>query len=499
MSRNGDSGSSAMNKSMGREMTIAQVAVVGAGVMGSGIAAHIANAGVPVLLLDIVPDGAADRNVLGRKAVETMLRTSPAPFMTRRAAQLITPGNLEDDLEKAGSCDWVIEAIVEDVAVKQALFARLEKVLKPGAVVSSNTSTIPLGDLVEGRSAAFQAGFLVTHFFNPPRYMRLMELVSGPHTAEDVTGRIRAFCDIRLGKGVVLCNDTPGFVANRIGTFWVQLAVNEAVTRGLSVEEADAIVGSPMGIPKTGVFGLLDLVGIDLMPRVRASMVASLPESDPYCAITGELPVVTKMLEAGLIGRKGSGGFYRLRKQDGRRVKEAIDLQTAAYRESRKARPDCVEAAKQSNEAGGLRALVAHDSDGGRYAWAVLSQTVAYAAALVPEICDSLASVDEAMRLGYNWSAGPFELADQLGADWLISRLEAEGTAVPALLRAAQGRSFYRVIDGRLHHLMPDGTYTAVIRPDGVLLLADVKRAGEPLARNASAALWDIGHGRDLL
>ena len=493
MSPNADSEGAAPITAMENSNWLSGAAVIGAGVMGAGIAAHIANAGFPVLLVDIVPDGEADRNVLARKAVEAMLRTNPAPFMTKDAARLITPGNLEDDLERVGASDWIIEAVVEDVAVKRALFARLERVLKPGAVVSSNTSTIPLNVMLEGRSPGFQAGFLITHFFNPPRYMRLLELVAGPQTGRDVADRIRTFCDIRLGKGVVVCNDTPGFVANRIGTLWIQAALNEAVALGLSVEEADAIVGSPMGIPKSGVFGLLDLVGIDLMPRVRASMVASLPESDPYCAMGGELPIVAKMLEGGLVGRKGPGGFYRLRKQDGRRVKEAIDLQTGVYRPSRKAKPDCVAAAKQSAKEDGLRALVDHDSDGGRYAWRVLSQTIAYAAALVPEICDSLASVDEALRLGYNWSAGPFELADQLGADWLVARLEAEGTAVPPLLRAAQGRSFYRVVDGRLHHLTPDGAYAPLVRPDGVILLADIRRAEEPLARNGSAALWDIG------
>ena len=415
--------------------------------------------------------------------------------MSRRAAKLITPGNLEDDLDKAGACDWIIEAVVEDVAVKHTLYERLERVLKPGAVVSSNTSTIPLQALLAGRSQAFQSAFLITHFFNPPRYMRLLELVAGPQTAGNVTERIRVFCDVHLGKGVVACKDTPGFVANRIGALWIQAALNEAVALGLSVEEADAIAGRPMGVPKTGVFGLLDLVGIDLVPRVRGSMVTSLPESDAYCAIARELPIVTKMLADGLVGRKGPGGFYRLRKQDGRRVKEAIDLQTGAYRTSRKAKPDCVAAATQNPNEGSLRALVDHDSDGGRYAWAVLSQTIVYAASLVPEVCDSLASVDEAMRLGYNWSQGPFELADRLGADWLIARLEGEGTAVPPLLRAAQGRSFYGVIDGRLHHLTPDGAYAPLVRPDGVILLADIKCAGEPLARNSSAALWDIGDG----
>ena len=472
-------------------MKIEQVGVIGAGVMGAGIAAHVANAGVPVLLLDVVPPGANDRNALAQGALARLLKADPAPFMTPHAAKLVTPGNVEDDLNRLAACDWIIEAVVENPAVKSDLYGRLEAVKRPDAVVSSNTSTIPLTRLVEGRSDAFKAGFLITHFFNPPRYMRLLEMVAGPATRPEAVDAIRQFCDVRLGKGVVTCRDTPGFIANRIGTYWLQTAVNEAIDLGLTVEEADAVVGRPMGIPKTGVFGLLDLVGIDLMPHVTASMLATLPADDPFRAAVRRQPVVERMIADGLIGRKGPGGFYRLAAGPGGRVKQSIDLTTGTYRPAERPRLDSIAAAKD----GGLRALAEHPDRTGRYAWRVLAGTLGYAAALAPQIADSIQDVDEAMRLGYNWTYGPFELIDQLGADWLAQRLSAEQRPVPPLLAKATADGFYRVVDGRLEQLGFDGAYRPVTHPSGELLLADVKRQADPLFRNASAALWDIGDG----
>ena len=242
---------------------IKKAAVIGAGVMGAGIAAHIANAGVPVVLLDIVPKGAENRNALAEGAVQKMLKTRPKSFMHPSRAKLVTTGNLEDDLGQLADVDWIVEAVIENLDIKRKLYATLDEVRKPGSIVSSNTSTIPLGLLVEGRSAAFKSDFLITHFFNPPRYMRLLELVAGPETRADAVEAIRAFGDHALGKGVVDCKDTPGFIANRIGTFWMQAAVTEAMDRKLDVEAVDALLSKPVGIPKTGVFGLIDLVGLD--------------------------------------------------------------------------------------------------------------------------------------------------------------------------------------------------------------------------------------------
>jgi 3-hydroxyacyl-CoA dehydrogenase len=473
-------------------MEINKAAVIGAGVMGGGIAAHIANAGVPVLLLDIVPAGAADRSALAKGALQRMLKADPAPFMTREAARLITSGNIEDDLAALAEVDWIVEAIVEEPGAKQALYRRLEAVRRPGAIVSSNTSTIPLALLVQGLPASFAQDFLITHFFNPPRHMRLLELVAGAATRPEAVAAIRDFADRRLGKGVVMAKDTPGFIANRIGTFWLMTAIREAMALGLSVEEADAVVGPPMGIPKTGVFGLLDLVGLDLIPKVAAGMRRMLPPGDRLRARLQEPPLIGRMLAEGYTGRKGKGGFYRLVQAEGGRVKEAIDLARGEYRKSEKARPESVEAAR----AGGLQALVTHPDRTGRYAWTVLAETLTYAAELMPEISDTIQGVDEAMRLGYNWRHGPFELIDRLDAGWFAERLRAEGRPVPRLLELAAGRSFYRIEAGRLEQLDPEGDYRPVMRPEGVLLLADVKRAaGRPLLQNGSAALWDLGDG----
>jgi 3-hydroxyacyl-CoA dehydrogenase len=470
-------------------MAIEKAAVIGAGVMGSGIAAQIANAGVPVILLDIVPNGAADRNALAKGALERMAKADPAPFMSRQAARLVTPGNLEDDLERLGEVDWIVEAVVEKLDVKRALYARIDAVRKPSAVVSSNTSTLPLAKLTEGLPAGFRRDFLITHFFNPPRYMRLLEVVAGPKTRREALETIADFADRALGKTVVRCKDTPGFIANRIGSFWMQAALCEAFEMGLPVEEADLVMGRPLGIPKTGVFGLADLVGIDLLPQVAASLRIALPPDDPFHEVDREWPLVTRLIETGYTGRKGKGGFYRLARTNGRGVKEAIDLGTGEYHAATRPRLDAVDAARD----GGPRALFEADEPAARYAWRVMSRTLAYACSLVPEIADDITAVDQAMRRGYNWKWGPFELLDRIGPAWFAERLEAEDIALPPLLQRVGSGRFYRVEGGRLQYLSVDDGYADVVRSDGVLLLEDVKRRSEPLARNGSASLWDIG------
>jgi 3-hydroxyacyl-CoA dehydrogenase len=470
---------------------IRKAAVIGAGVMGSGIAAHIANAGVPVLLLDIVPKDASDRSVIAKSAIDRLLKTDPAPLMHRKAAELITPGNVEDDLGQLGDVDWIVEAVLEDVGVKQALYKKLDKARAKGSIVSSNTSTIPLAKLVDGMGAGFAKDFLITHFFNPPRYMRLLEIVAGPKTRGDAVASLTEFADLKLGKGVVVCKDTPGFVANRIGAFWMQAAVVAAQEMGLSIEEADAIVGRPMGIPKTGVFGLLDLVGLDLMPHVDRSLTGALAKSDAYHKVRRDQPLMAKMIADGYTGRKGKGGFYRLNTEGGQRIKEAIDLETGQYRTADRPRLESADAAKA-----GLRVLVEHSDKGGQYAWRVLADTLSYAASLVPEIADDVVAVDRAMRLGFNWKHGPFQMIDRLGAKWFTERLAAEKREVPPLLgKAATAGGFYRVENGKPQYLTLDGKYADEPRASGVLLLSDIKLASKPLVRNGSASLWDIGDG----
>lgn len=474
-------------------MTIKKAAVIGSGVMGSGIAAHIANAGIPVYLLDIVPqavkDNGGDRSVVAKTAIDKMLKTDPAPFMHRKAASLVTPGNIEDDLEKLADVDWIVEAVLENPKVKHDLYQKLEAVRKDGSIVSSNTSTIPLSILLEGQTERFASDFCITHFFNPPRYMRLLEVVKGPKTRQDAFDTVSAFCDRVLGKGVVECKDTPGFIANRIGTYFMAVAVNEAIDGGLTVEEADAITGRPMGIPKTGTFGLIDLVGLDLMPLISKSLLSTLPADDDYRRIHRDNALANKMIAEGYTGRKGKGGFYRQTKlADGRRVKEAIDLTTGVYRKSEKA-------TLASASAKNLKALVETADAGGAYAWRVLSQALSYAADLVPQIAEQITAVDDAMRLGYNWKAGPFELIDQLGTGWFAEKLTAEGKAIPHMVKVAAGRPFYKVEGSKLLFLGTDGEYAEVKRPDGVLLLTDIKRGSKPVTKNGSASLWDIGDG----
>jgi 3-hydroxyacyl-CoA dehydrogenase len=469
---------------------IRKVGVIGAGTMGAGIAAQVANAGVPVVLLDIVPNGANNRNALAEAAIARLRKAEPAAFMHDGAVRLIETGNLDDDLGKLGDCDWIVEAVLERADIKQALYRRLESVRRPGSAISSNTSTIALKVLTQGMGDAFRRDFLITHFFNPPRYMRLLEVVTGSETAPDTVAAVVGFADVALGKSVVRCQDSPGFIANRLGIYWLQLALTEAIDQGLTVEEADAIVGRPMGIPKTGVFGLMDLVGIDLGPQVNASMRAVLPKSDAFHKVDRDVPLIGRMIEQGLTGRKGKGGFYRLDRSGGGRAMLVIDLDSGKYRPEQQPVLPEIEAAR-----GDLRILLSAPTKGGIYAFRVLAQTIAYAATLIPEAATSIVDIDEAMRLGYAWQWGPFQLADKLGSAWLVERLTAEGMAVPKLLADAAGKSFYRVDGGKRQYLAADGGYRDVLRAPGVLLLEDIKLAAEPVLKNGSAALWDIGDG----
>ncbi len=451
--------------------------------MGAGIAAHAANAGAEVVLLDVVPEAA-------QSAIEKMKKTEPAPFMHPRLAKRITPGTTGDDLALIKDCDWIIEAIIERPDIKQELYRAIEPFLKSDAVLSSNTSTLPLKVLTDGITDDLKRRFMITHFFNPPRYMRLLEIVTDGGTDPAAAERIRSFADERMGKSVVFAKDTPGFIANRIGTFWLQAAVTKAFQQGIGVEEADAVLGRPAGIPGTGIFGLLDLVGLDLMPHILSSFEMALPADDPLQALGKTPGVIDQMIADGYTGRKGKGGFYRLNTAGDDKVKEVIDLQTGDYAVAQRPKP----AASLVSKKGGLRATLDHDSAEGRYARSVLVSTLAYAAALVPEIADDPDAVDRAMCLGYNWKHGPFALIDQLGPVWLANALEKDGHTVPPLLAAVGENTFYRTQEGQLQQFTGSG-YENVQRPVGVLLLEDVKRSSSPIAKNISSTLWDIGDG----
>ena len=467
---------------------VKRAAVIGAGTMGSGIASHLANAGVRVVLLDIVPAGAEDRDVIAKRALDRARRSTPPALVHEDRADLIVTGNIEDHLHRVVEADWIAEAVVERLDVKQALYRRLEAVRKPGSMVSSNTSTIPLAMLTEGMPETFKRDFCITHFFNPVRYMRLLEVVAGPSTRPELIEALSRFGDERLGKGVVHCRDTPGFLGNRVGVHAIQTGLFEAHALGLSVEEADGVMGRPMGFPKTGVFGLYDLIGLDLMLDVVKSLVGALPPGDEFHRVAGGIPLTAELVAQGYTGNKGRGGFYRERETEGRRVREAVDLDTGTYRRLR--RFDASEL-----EGRGLRALVERPDRLGRFAWRVISRTLSYAASLVPDVSPDPSRIDEAMRLGFNWTKGPFEMIDELGAGRFRARLEEEGRAVPALLAAAGDEPLYQDSREGLRIFGVDGAYRTLPRAPGVLRLSDITRGATPLAGNEAASFWDVGDG----
>lgn len=486
--------------------SIQKAAVIGAGAMGSGIAAQLANAGVEVYLLDIVPAETEDRNILAKKALERMLKATPATdplnagLMIPENAQRIIPGNLEDDLETAvKDADWIVEVVVENIDVKRNLFEKLDRLRHPDAIVSSNTSTIPLKDLVAGRSESFKAHFLITHFFNPPRFMPLLEIVGGDETMPDVLETMKYFGDVRLGKDVILCKDTPAFLANRIGIYYMFRAITEAIEQNRRIEDVDAVLGRPIGFPKDGIFGLLDLVGIGIIPLVTHSLMNTLAEDDPFREFDHEkgLKLVNALLADGRWGRNSpKGGFYRMEKKEGKKQKQAVDLQTLDYYNMEKPKLKSVKAARKR----GPRAVVEEEGELGRFAWVVARDTLLYAAHLIPEIADDIADVDAALRGGYNAKWGPFELIDQLGTQWFMDRLLEDGIDPPPVLKMAGNRPFYREANGRLERLVFDfdkneATYQERPVKEGVLSLAAIKRQSKPLLSHYSANLWDIGDG----
>lgn len=477
-------------------MQINKVAVIGSGVMGASIAAHIANSNTQVLLLDIIPKDAEDRNSLANNAIQKLLKSNPEALTHKSKASLITAGNLQDDLDKLSDIDWIIEVVLEDLDIKKDLYNKINKHKKPDAIVSSNTSTIPLHKLAEDMDDEFKRNFAITHFFNPPRYMKLLELVKGEHTSDEVIKTLDNFCDVKLGKGVVNCNDTAGFIANRIGCFWLMVATLEAMEMDITVEEADAVMGKPIGVPKTGVFGLLDLIGIDLMPLIANEFSKTLPKSDPFLKIYKEPELITKMISDGYTGRKGKGGFYRLNTDNGGKVKESINLKNGDYSTSIKPRLKSVDSAKK-----GLRFLFDDGEKAGEYAKSVMLQVLSYAASLVPEIADDIVAVDKAMKLGYNWKYGPFELIDKLsfknekGSNWLISELEKANIEVPDLLHKAKDKDFYKIQGSTKYFLNTDGEHKEIGFELEKYMLADRQLGSKPILKNASASLWDIGDG----
>ena len=480
-------------------MNIEKVAVIGAGLMGSGIAAQVANAGFPVTLLDIVPEGAANRNIIAESAVKKMLKPvklgSPTPLMHRKNAKLISTGNIEDNVDLIADADLIIEVVLEKIEVKHDVFNKIDKFRKKDSIITSNTSTIPRKLLVEGMPKAFARDFMITHFFNPPRYLRLLEIVAGEEVNPEKIELVSKFCDINLGKEVVICNDTPGFIGNRIGTYWTLIGMIEAIELGLTVEEADAIMGRPIGAPKTGIFGLADVVGLDLIPHVTESMSTNLPKNDMYnigVKEQSELGIdkmLSKMISEGYTGRKGKGGFYRLNQDSGKRIKESRNLKTGEYSKATK------RVALESVKAGkkGLKAVVTHQDKGGEYAWKVISKTLAYAASLVPEITQNIVNVDMAMKNGFLWKKGPFEMLDSMGPSWFAEKLKSEGIDVPIILENIGEGHFYSEEGNKLNYYSTENEYKEVAKPEGYLSVSDITRGENAIYQNPSIRLWDMG------
>tara|TARA_B100000674_G_scaffold21809_2_gene15314 strand:- start:1612 stop:3951 length:2340 start_codon:yes stop_codon:yes gene_type:complete len=472
---------------------IQKVAVIGSGVMGAGIAAHCANAGCEVLLLDIVPGGTEDRNSLSKTAIQKMHKSNPEMLMHQRNAKRITPGNIDDDLHLLKDFDWVIEVVVENLDIKRSLYARLSEHIGPSTILSSNTSTLPRSELVSELPIDVSSRFLITHFFNPPRYLPLLEVVTSPEVGEDVVIRFCEFADRRLGKRVTMCNDRPGFIGNRLGVYFIQRAFKATLEYGLTVEQADAMLGRPIGLPKTAVFALMDLVGIDLIPHVTESLLEHLPNDDPFHKIAGTGgEVVLKMIEDGYTGRKGKGGFYRLNRDGGKKIKEAMDLQTGEYRKAN--RKAAFPSAKMGKR--GLSSLMDCDDLGAKLVTDVLLDSLSYAAHIVPEVSDDIYSIDGAMKVGYNWKRGPFEMMDSIGIESMVQRLESSGREVPSFLSLASEKgSFYGMENGEITRLSPSGEMIAVNRPEETLNVSDLRRRGKPLKKNGSASIWDAGEG----
>ncbi|ARJ47619.1 3-hydroxyacyl-CoA dehydrogenase/enoyl-CoA hydratase family protein [Candidatus Pelagibacter sp. RS39] len=410
-------------------MKIKNVVVIGSGTMGSGIAAHLCNANIPVTLLDL-------KTEISQNARERIHKSRPPLLIDKTKIDNIKVGNISDDFDVVKDADWIVEAVVERIDIKHQIYDKIFDSRKDGAIVSSNTSSIPIKVLSQNLNKDQKKDFCITHFFNPVRYMGLLEIVKNEDNDLNKINQLKEFCEVELGKGAIVCNDTPGFLGNRVGVYAMQIAMTEAFKMKLSVEEADAIFGRPMGIPKTGVFGLYDLIGIDLMADVLKSFIKELPESDEFHEVAKEIPLVKKLIETGYTGRKGKGGFYRMKKTDSGKIMEAINLETGEYSTSQKIdiKSDKVD----------LKALINRKDKYGDYAWSVLSKIIKYASSLVPGITKEFNDIDEAMRLGFNWAKGPFEMLEEIGVKNFFDKVdEYKGNKFLENLSNSKDENFY--------------------------------------------------------
>ena len=471
--------------------------------MGARISAHLANAGVPSYLLDIVPpdaDGAA-RNRIAAAGLEAAVKAKPAAFFKPSLARLVTIGNFEDDLQKLAEVDWIIEAVVEDMEIKRTLLRKIEGIRKPGTIITTNTSGLPVGKIVEGFSQDFRRSWFGTHFFNPPRYMRLLELIPTPDADPAAMETIADFADLHLGKGVVHAKDTPNFIANRIGTFSALNVMRLMQEMDLSVEEVDALTGTAVGWPKTASFRLADLVGLDVLGHVVRNATANIHDE------RGDLTLpdfFKQMLERKWLGDKARQGFYKKTKKDGKTEVFAIDWKTLEYRPSQRPKFPGLEMAKNIDDLPErVRTLLAPSKDkAGVFLWSALSDLWTYAANRIGEISDSVVEIDRAMKLGFNWEMGPFELWDAAGVAKTVKRMQVEGKAVSPnvekLLASGHDRWYaddVKAASGRAYFDLKSGHYTPEKVPAGVWSVAVAKKSGLVVKKNAGASLIDLGDG----
>jgi len=482
--------------------TIRRVAVLGAGTMGSRIAAHFANAGVPALLLDIVVPGPS-RNAAAQRGIQNAFQQRPAGFFTDEKMAMVRPGNFEDDLNELADCDWIVEAVVENLDIKRELWRRVETIRNPDAILSTNTSGIPLAKICAGFSPEFRSHFLGTHFFNPPRYLHLMELIPGFDTAADILADVEEFASRRLGKGVVRTKDTPNFIANRIGSFFGGTIAKTMVEEDFTIEEVDALTGPLIGLPNSASLRLLDIVGLDVWAFVGSNLYEAVP-NDPWRDRFLPLDFQKKMIEQKWLGDKTGQGFYKRTGKGEEKIILALDWKTLEYHPMQKPRFPSVEAARGIEDLGErLRTLLRSDDRAGRFLWKVMSDLFLYSAEMIPEISDRIVEIDRAMRWGYANKLGPFELWDTLGFVEVASRLEAEHRVLPPNIKNALARGAVSLYQHNDQDGRPRSTYFDFLSKEylpieprpGIVVLSDIKRARGVIHQNAGASLIDLDDG----
>ncbi len=496
-------------------MQIKKAAVLGSGVMGAAIAAHLANAGIPSILLDIVPpkftdedkkaglteDSPGFRNKFALNAINNGLpKQKPSPIFDKRVLKLMTAGNFEDDMDKLKDCDWVIEVVVERLDIKQKVFTNVEKHMKPGAIISSNTSGIKLVDMIEGRSEEFAKNFIITHFFNPVRYMKLVEIITSDKTNPEVTSFMAEFLEDTLGKGVVYAKDTTSFIANRIGIYGFMAIMHEAIKAGLSVEAVDKITGPATGKPKSATFRTGDLVGLDTLAHVANNSYEQLPDDEGREIF--KLPeIVKQLIKKNWLGDKTKQGFYqKSRDAEGKRLILSVDLKTCEYTPQEKVRYDSLGLAKNTENVGErIKMMVNAEDEAGKFAWVTTRAALTYSANRIPEIADDVVNIDNAMKWGFNWDLGPFEILDAIGVKEFASRLEIDGVKVPPIISSVltDGEGvFYKSEKGvRYYFDIASKAYQPVKTRSTSLVIKSLKDQDKVLKSNDGASIVDLGDG----